>query len=77
MGKTAPPILFADKYSCPRPSRWYGGTMAGYKRPPSRSEVRQMRRTRMRLVLWGTAVLLFTLVGIAGLICLIYAKGPH
>ena len=73
MGNAAPPILFADKYSCLRPSRCYGRRVAGYKRELSPNELRQIRRVKMRVVYLCVTVVLFVLIGVAGLIYLIYA----
>jgi hypothetical protein len=73
MGKAAPPILFADKNSCLRSSRCYGRRVAGYKRELSLNELRQIRRVKMRVVYLCATVVLFVLIGVAGLIYLIYA----
>ena len=77
MGKAAPLILFADKCSCLRLSRCYGRRVAGYKRELSLNELRQIRRVRMRVVYLCVTVILFVLLGVAGLIYLIYAQGPR
>jgi hypothetical protein len=51
--------------------------MAGYKRALSRSEVRQIRRARRRIVLWCAAAVFFALAGVVGLIYLMYQSKPH
>jgi hypothetical protein len=60
-----------------RPARWYRCWMAGYSRPFSRSELRQIRRAKWRIISWCAVVVLFVLAGVAGLIFLIYKQGPH
>ena len=69
--------LVADEGACLRPALGYDYRMAGYKRPPSRSEVRQMQRARGRIVFWCAAVVFFTVAGVAGLIYLLYASNSH
>jgi hypothetical protein len=77
MGKAAPLILFADKCSCLRLSRCYGRRVAGYKRELSLNELRQIRRVKMRVVYLCATVVLFVLIGVAGLIYLIYARSTR
>ncbi len=46
--------------------------MAGYKRALSRSEVRQIRRVKLRIVAWCAAATFLALVGVVGVIYLLY-----
>jgi hypothetical protein len=50
--------------------------MAGYSRPPSQSELRQIRWARWRIIFWCAVVVFFALAGVAGLIFLIYERHP-
>jgi hypothetical protein len=51
--------------------------MAGYKRPFSRGELRQMARARRRTVFWCAVVIFFAVAGVAGLIYLMNQSNPH
>ena len=42
--------------------------MASYKRPPSRSEVRQMRREKKRIIFFSALVILTALGALVGLL---------
>jgi len=51
--------------------------MAGYKRPFSRSELRQMARTKRRTFFWCAVAVFFAVAGVAGLIYLMNQSRPH
>jgi hypothetical protein len=51
--------------------------MAGYSRPLSQSELRQIRRARWRIIFWCAAVVFFAVAGVAGLIFLINQQHPQ
>lgn len=69
----ARPFVFGGNDACLQSGLWYRRHVTGYRRPPSRSELRQMRRQRMRLVMFCGLALVFILGAVAGLIYLMYA----
>jgi len=66
-----------DGVSCPGLNAVRLYRVPGYKRALSQSELRQIRRAKMRVVICCATVTFFALTGVAGLICLIYASKPH
>jgi hypothetical protein len=50
----------------------YSGCMAGYRRPLSNSEVRQIRRQKGRIFFFSALAVLLALLAMAGLICALH-----
>ena len=59
-----------------RSALWYRCRVAGYQRPLSRGELRQIRRERRRVVFWTALVILLAIAGVVGLIYLLNVF-PH
>ena len=52
--------------------------MAGYKRPFSKHELRQMRRKKQREIFWSALFIVLGVAAVAGVIYLIYqSQYPH
>ncbi|GEM_PF-1900119 len=50
--------------------------MAGYRRPLSRSELRQIRRQKGRIIIWCGVAVFLALISVVGLVCLMYEMPP-
>ena len=51
--------------------------MAGYKRPLSKNELRQIRRQRWRIISVCAFVVILALVAVSGIIYVMYSVKPH
>ena len=74
------PALAGNENCCEKswllPPHWYRYHVAGYRRPLSQNELRQIRREKRRVFFWCALVIMFATAGVAGLIYLLY-KSPH
>jgi len=50
--------------------------MAGYSRPLSRNELRQIRRQKQRIFFWSAAAVCFVLTALVGLLYLMHNTRP-
>jgi len=51
--------------------------MASYKRPFSKSELRQIRRQKRRIFVWCAVALFLCLAALSGMLYIMYAMNPH
>lgn len=58
--------------ACPRSGLCYLRRVAGYRRPPSRGELRQMRRQKMRVGFICGLAIIFGVGAVSGVIYLMY-----
>jgi hypothetical protein len=51
--------------------------MAGYSRPLSKSELRFIRRQKLRIIIWCGVLVCFVLAAMVGIFWLLSNSGPH